>query len=42
MESKKREESKEEITVLDEGIGMDEMVEARGICCRAVFFPFRG
>ena len=42
MEREKREESKEEIVVLDEGIDVEDMAGPRGMCCRGPLFPFRG
>ncbi|MBA7681089.1 hypothetical protein ES703_89417 [subsurface metagenome] len=42
MEREKREESKEEIVVLDEGIDVEDMAGPRGICCRGPLTAFRG
>ena len=42
MEREKREESKEEIVVLDEGIDVEDMAGPRGLCCRGALFAFRG
>ena len=42
MEREKREESKEEIVVLDEGIDVEDMAGPRGFCCRGALTPFRG
>jgi len=42
MEREKREERKEEIIVLDEGINVEDMAGPKGLCCRTAFFPFRG
>jgi len=42
MKEKKREERKEEILVLDEGIDVEDMPGPKGICCRAAISPFRG
>ena len=42
MEREKREESKEEIVVLDEGIDVEDMAGPRGLCCRGPLFAFRG
>jgi hypothetical protein len=41
MKGEKREERKEEIVVLDEGIDMENMADPKGICCRGPFIPFR-
>jgi len=42
MEREKREESKEEIVVLDEGIDVEDMAGPRGMCCRGALTAFRG
>ena len=42
MEREKREESKEEIVVLDEGIDVEDMAGPRGMCCRGPLTAFRG
>ena len=42
MEKEKREESKEEIVVLDEGIDVEDMAGPRGMCCRGPLTAFRG
>ena len=41
MEEEKREERKEEIVVLDEGIDVEDMAGPKGYCCRGAFFAFR-
>ena len=41
MEEEKREERKEEIVVLDEGIDVEDMAGPRGMCCSGAFTPFR-
>ena len=41
MKGEKREERKEEIVVLDEGIEVKDMADPKGICCRGAIFPFR-
>ncbi len=41
MKEEKREERKEEIVVLDEGIDVEHMAGPRGFCCRGPFIPFR-
>jgi hypothetical protein len=42
MKGEKREERKEEIVVLDEGIDVKDMAGPRGFCCRGPFIAFRG
>jgi hypothetical protein len=42
MKKEKREENKERIVVLDQGLDMDDVVGPRGLCCKAALFPFRG
>jgi len=41
MAEEKREETKEQIAVLDEGIKMDDIVDSFGICCSGPLTPFR-
>jgi len=41
MEREKRDESKEEIVVLDEGLDMADMADPKGFCCRGPLFPVR-
>ncbi len=41
MKKEKREERKEEIVVLDEGIDVEDMAGPKGFCCRGAFIPFR-
>ncbi|MGB5157740.1 MAG: hypothetical protein WBN77_09925 [Desulfobacterales bacterium] len=41
MVEEKRKESKEEITVLDEGIDLIDMADAYGMCCWGPLTPFR-
>jgi hypothetical protein len=41
MKEEKREERKEEIVVLDEGIDVENMAGPRGFCCRGAFIAFR-
>jgi len=41
MKEEKREERKEEIVVLDEGIDVEDMPGPKGYCCRGPFIPFR-
>jgi hypothetical protein len=41
MEREKKEERKEEIIVLDEGMDVEDMATPKGFCCRGPFFPFR-
>lgn len=41
MKEEKREERKEEIVVLDEGIDAEDMPGPKGMCCRGPFTPFR-
>lgn len=42
METEKREERKEEIIVLDEGMDVEDMAGPKGVCCRGPLFAFRG
>ena len=42
MNREKKEESKERIVVIDQGLDMDGDLGPRSICCRAAFFPVRG
>jgi hypothetical protein len=41
MKEEKREERKEGIVVLDEGIDVENMAGPRGFCCRGAIMPFR-
>lgn len=41
MIEEKKEERKEEITVLDEGIDIDDIAGAFGLCCGGALTPFR-
>jgi hypothetical protein len=41
MKGEKKEERKEEIVVLDEGIDVENMADPKGFCCRGPLFPFR-
>jgi len=41
MKGEKREEKKEEIVVLDEGIDVEHMAGPKGYCCHGAFIPFR-
>ena len=41
MKREKREERKEEIVVLDEGIDVEDMAGPKGMCCGAALTPFR-
>ena len=41
MKGEKREERKEEIVVLDEGIDVQDMADPKAICCRGALSPFR-
>ena len=41
MKEEKREERKEEIVVLDEGIDVEDMPGPKGMCCSGPLFPFR-
>jgi hypothetical protein len=41
MKGEKREERKEEIVVLDEGIDMENMADPKGFCCRGPLIAFR-
>jgi len=41
MKGEKREERKEEIVVLDEGIDVQDMADPKSICCGVAFSPFR-
>jgi hypothetical protein len=41
MEEKKREERKDEIVVLDEGIDPEAMATPNGLCCTGSLTPFR-
>lgn len=41
MEEEKREERKEEIVVLDEGIDAEAMAGPMGLCCSGAYSPFR-
>jgi len=42
MEKEMREERKDEIVVLDEGIDPEAMASPTGMCCSGSFSPFRG
>jgi len=41
MEKEMREERKDEIVVLDEGIDPEVMAGTKGLCCGGAFSPFR-
>ncbi len=41
MEKEMREERKDEIVVLDEGIDPEAMAGTKGLCCGGTFAPFR-
>jgi len=41
MEKEMREERKDEIVVLDEGIDLEDMAGPYGMCCSGAFSPFR-
>jgi len=41
MKGEKKEERKEEIVVLDEGIDVENMADPKGFCCRVAIMPFR-
>lgn len=40
MKEEKREETKEKIIVLDEGIKKDDVVDSLWVCCAGAFSPF--
>jgi hypothetical protein len=41
MEKEKKEEIREEIVVLDQGIDIDDLPIPTGMCCSGPFTPFR-
>jgi len=41
MEKEKKEEIREEIVVLDQGIDIDDLSGPKGLCCSGTFMPFR-
>jgi hypothetical protein len=41
MEKEKKEEIREEIVVLDQGIEIDDLIGPTGMCCWGAYAPFR-
>ena len=41
MEKEKKEEIREEIVVLDQGVDIDDLSGPTGMCCSGPYMPFR-